>query len=519
MSGPACCPEYAGRRGRPYSSHYFIWHEPDGSPDLNLTSRLGGLPSSEAECALTVQQMVDEAGGGMLYAARTDRWLAWDGTVYAPQDITWGDRMIQWIAGAMRQAFETVWDIEGSLIAQLPQNEQKQASDRAKARWNRQSALWVRLWSEAGQSSLGKQLARRCGIDDEQLDTYTGEIILDNCRISYAQVLRDGYVEKLPHDRRLLNSRRMRRGVSYDPDARAPWFELLLKTSVADQGQRDWLCWRTINTLFGNIPKKGFVNAIGERDSGKSTFTAIIAWLGGGYAKSVPVETFLAKHAGDQGFQQHELMGARFVHTHEPRPGALYDMGFMKRLTGREDTMSTRTLYSRAVEWLPQCTPFIGSNGPIRFNTSDDAFMERQEVIRFARGYERPDPDLMAKLKAELPGIINVLLSYALREARWGVPSVPQSAVDERERLADETEDSLAFIAEWIAEGRLTVKHDVPAYRCAQVGPLYTQFQMWCETQGIAHPPNLKIFAEVVGRRYRKSRSGGKWHFSGLVVQ
>jgi putative DNA primase/helicase len=300
-----------------------------------------------------------------------------------------------------------------------------------------------RIWNHQGQVALQGQLAESHAIDVNRLDSSTGRIIVDNGVLDIAQILRDGTVRLLPHDPSALVTHRMGSGVRWEPDARCPAFERFTAESVADADQRWWLLWRTICALFGRMPRKGFVNLIGETDSGKSTYTAAIAHLAGEYARAVPVETFLAKRGGDQ-FQAHELMGARFVHTHEPNATALYDVSFMKTLTGREDRMRTRTLYEKPVEWLPQCTPFIGSNNPIRFSTADDAMMSREEVIRFARNYREPDPWLSERLRAERNGILRLLVDHTVAEAALGhVPDLPVTVVVERERMAVQTEDAL----------------------------------------------------------------------------
>jgi phage/plasmid-associated DNA primase len=189
----------------------------------------------------------------------------------------------------------------------------------------------------------------------------------------------------------------------------------------------------------------------------------------------------------------------------------------MKTLTGREDRLRTRTLYEKPVEWLPQCTPFIGSNNPIRFSTADDAMMQREEVIRFARNYREPDPWLSARLKAEASGILRMLVDHAVAEAELGhVPDLPISVVIERERMAVQTEDALEFITEWMREGRLREDSETPAYRCARVSTLYQQYRYWCDEAGV-RPTGRKTFAAVIGRKYPRSQSGGFWHFHGLA--
>jgi P4 family phage/plasmid primase-like protien len=514
-----CGPEFAGRRGMTRTPHYFAVHTKDGLM-LDPAESFDLVPNSDLQAAVKIIGLHIDGGHPILFAQQTQRWLFWEGGVYAPMPVHFGTHLAQDLAVWLKSL---LWEMEKAVNTAVAKNNPGLAGDaltdaqkKAWALWKDHRAFCKHLWSERGQAAMIKQLERTCGIDDGMLDVGTGEIIIDGGRISAEQILRDGAVELLPHDPAIPVTKRMGAGVHYDPAAACPVFDEFLRTSVADEGQRDWLLWRTISALFGLMPRKGFVNPIGERDSGKSTFTAIITRLGGGYAKAVEPKTFLAKHASDSGFLADELRGARFVSTHEPQPGARFDTGYVKTITGR-DRQRTAGKYAKPVEWTPQCTPFIGTNRPILFDTSDEAMISRQEAIRFARGYEVKDEALERRMAAELPGILNRLLSYLVREAQWGKPEPPPSMLAERERLASETEPSLQFVDEALEARWLgTCDLDVAASNCVQVTWLYREFERWCFHEGIKQPPGRKTFSAVVGRRYPAEKSNG-YRFRGLI--
>jgi len=320
-------------------------------------------------------------------------------------------------------------------------------------------------------------------------------------------------VRLLPHDPDALVTKRMGTGVRWDPDAPYERFDRFLCESIPDPDQRWWLLWRTCAALFGLMPRKGFVNAIGERDSGKSTYMRLIALLAGDYAKTVPIETFLSKHSGDGGFKQHELMGVRFVYTQEPDQGARFDVSLMKTITGR-DAQTTAGKYKDPVTWTPQCTPFIGSNNPIRFATADDAMMEREEAIRFVRGYAVPDPDIDDHLASELNGVLRMLIEHVTSY----VPQLPASIRMERERMAIETDDALSMVEDYIERGLLQqVGPEWAVYHCVPMTKLYDTYRLhWCEEAGVK-PVSRKIFRDTVGRKYPPGRSGSSRVFTGLA--
>jgi P4 family phage/plasmid primase-like protien len=513
-----CGPAFAGRRGLTHTPHYFAVHTKDGLM-LDPAESFDLVPTSELQAAVRIIGLHIDGGHPILFAQQSGRWLMWADGVYAPQPVHFGTHMAQdlavWLKSLLREMEQAVNTAVAGKNPGLAGDALNAVMKKAWDLWKDHRAFCKHLWSERGQAAMIKQLERSCGIDEAMLDVGTGEIVIDGGRISAADILRDGAVTLLPHDPEIRVTKRMGAGVGYDPAATCPVFDQFLATSVADEGQRDWLCWRTASALFGRT-RKGFVNPIGETDSGKSTFTAIIARLAGDYAKAVAAKTFMVKHASDSGFLDDELRGARFVSTHEPEPGSRFAVGYVKAITG-QDRQRTAGKYAKPVEWTPQCTPFIGTNRPILFDTSDEAMMRRQEAVRFARGYTIRDEHLERKMAAELPGILNRLLSYLVREAQHGPPPLPASMVAERERLATETEPALAFVdealeARWLA----TCGLDVAASNCVQVTWLYREFERWCFHEGIKPGGGRKTFSNVVGRRCPVEKSNG-YRFLGLI--
>jgi hypothetical protein len=527
MRGDPCCGwNCFGKPGEPFTPHYYVVHGKAGTPSaggIDLGRTRERLPDSELAAARLIKQMHADAVKPLLHGEQTGRWRQWDGTRYAPLPVTAGADLAQMLAGEYKILLREIRQaVNLEVSARNPDAGADEIEEKAeaemKAKWGKHRGYRGTLWSERGQAALIRQLGRTCGEDESLLDVGTGEIVVDGGRVSHAQILRDGVVRPLEHDPRRLVTRRMGAGVDYVPGAACPVFDEFLATSVADEAQRDWLCWRAISALFGLMPRKGFVNPIGERDSGKTTFELLMHALGGDYVITVPVRTFLAKPASDQNFLAAGLRGARMVLAAEPRPGGRYDDGYMKDITGRAP-QRTADKNEKHVGWVPQCTPFILSNAPIRFATSDEAMMERQEVVRFARGYASMDGGLLDRMRGELPGILNRLLRMVIREARWGPPRLPASMVAERERLASETEDALRFIAGLLEEGRLAEAAGLPFSHYAQVDPLYRAYWDWAQhEERVRQPVGRTTFRDVVGRRYPVVRSDGK-RFRGLVVR
>jgi putative DNA primase/helicase len=506
--------------GKPFTDHYLVSHsKKHAGPDPAATS--ARLPVSDLHSARLLGNMHGEGGTPVLYGLQSETWHRWDGTVYAAQKKGFSTTIAEEYAMAYGRVLDEIrerYRIEeagkDTPVAEMPA---KAAEAMKEDGWGRHAIYLGKIMNDSGQAGLIRQLGRTLGMDESLLDAHPGQIVVGNGVLDIGQILRDRRVDLAPHSPESLVTRRAGQGVWYDPEAACPVFRAFLDTSVADPQQRWWLLWRTASALFGRMPRKGFVNPIGERDSGKTTYLEIMSRLGGSYAKTVAIKTFLAKPSSDSGFLEAGLRGSRFVYASEPTPGGRYDDGLMKKITGR-DRQSTTGKWEKAIEWEPQCTAFIASNNPIRFATSDEAMMERQEVIRFARGYLEMDLSLTEKLNAELPGILNCLLETLIWEARNGVPALPASMAAEREDLATQTEDALAFVAEGIEDGWLAEAGEAAVYACVGVSWLHQHYRRWAvRVEKVKNPLGRKDFAAVVGRRYPRQRSNG-WRFTGLVL-
>jgi phage/plasmid-associated DNA primase len=414
----------SGGLGQPFTPGYFAWMRDDGTLDLDGTRLI--LPTSDLSAAQRLLLMCHEGGHPVYFGAQTRTWRIWDGSVYRAQPPNFGAAVAEHYARFHRDVLDAVkdaydWHASQAEIAHQhaygradPEQAAtgaaagKRASDAIKKDfkelWKEHQRYRARIWNQPGQAALDRQLAACCGSDDALFDTGTGEIVVANGVISYAQILADGgWIRLLDHDPRRLVTRRCGPGVYYDPWAVCPVFDQFMATSVADAGERHWLLWRIANALFGRTPRKGFLNLVGETDSGKSTFTEVIHALAGSYAITVPVRIFLGKRSGDPEFGLADLRGQRVVFSHEPRRVGTYDEGLMKAITGRHQ-MRTADKNEKTIGWLPQCTIAIESNGAVRFDTTDAAMFGRQEPVEFARGYTVKDEHLLEKMQHELPG-------------------------------------------------------------------------------------------------------------------
>jgi P4 family phage/plasmid primase-like protien len=522
-------------------------HNLDGTERLDLETTRRLLPVNEVRAAEAISGICWDDAHPVRYVTQTRTWRRWDGSCYAAEHEL-GTALAEQFEYAYHQVLEAVRDkydadaVEArrqelggadpvttgagpaadAAFAQAMVPWTGPAGKPAQSYWAPHKSYHKILQTSAGMLNLIGQLTRTCRADEEKFDRYPGLIVGERQVIDAAATAANGYVTAWNPDPRLLVTKRLAPGLAYDPAAPCPEWDHFLATSVPDDAQRWWLCWRLANALAGLMPRKGWVNLIGEPDSGKSTFQAVVRALAGGYAGPVPVETFLSKHAGDAGFRQHELRGMRVVLTSEPPPGRRLDESMIKAVTGR-DEQHTAGKNQPYVSWYPQCTIFIASNDPISYDTADPGSLARLEPVRFTRGYNVPDRWLLPRLLNELPGIFRSLMdtlaaTAAARASGWSTEELPASMAALREDMADQTETSLRFLTEMVNEGHLTENKNLTQDHWVSTSQLYLLYQSWCEAEGIRQPDGRKTFSSKIGRRYPIARAPGLRRFSGLIL-
>jgi putative DNA primase/helicase len=92
----------------------------------------------------------------------------------------------------------------------------------------------------------------------------------------------------------------------------------------------------------------------------------------------------------------------------ETEEGARLNEKLIKDITGG-DTLRGRRLYQDAFSFKPSATLWIYGNHKPEIRGNDDGIWRRVRLIPFTRQFtgDQKDPDLLVKLIAELPGILN----------------------------------------------------------------------------------------------------------------
>jgi putative DNA primase/helicase len=295
--------------------------------------------------------------------------------------------------------------------------------------------------------------------------------------------------------------------VQYDQRASCPTWLAFLERIMAGNADLIAFLQRAVGySLTANDREQAMFILHGAGRNGKSTFIEIIHELLGDYALRTPTETLIAKEREGIPNDVARLNGARFVHASEADKGRKLSEGRIKDMTGG-DTISARFMRGEWFDFKPKFKLWLCTNYKPVIEGTDDGIWRRIRLVPFSVTIppEEQDRDLPAKLRAELPGILNWAIEGCLDWQRNGLGEPPEvhNAVSE-------------YRAEMDTIGRFIEE-------CCTLGPnlktlasdLFTAYQGWSGDQAM----NQKNFGSALrAKGFERVKSGVySWHGIGLT--
>lgn len=193
----------------------------------------------------------------------------------------------------------------------------------------------------------------------------------------------------------------------------------------------------------------------GTGANGKSVFVEVLLALLGEYATVAAPELVMARRHGGIPNDVARLRGVRAVFMNETTQGSRFDEARLKDLTGG-DTLTGRFLHAEYFDFSPTHKLVIRGNHRPAITGTDEGIWRRLRLVPFAVTIpeNERDPELLTKLKAELPGILAWAVRGCLDWQRDGLAPPPcvLAAVSE---YRDEADTLGRFIAECCTTGKL----------------------------------------------------------------
>ena len=210
-----------------------------------------------------------------------------------------------------------------------------------------------------------------------------------------------------PHSRDDLITKIM--PVILDIDAVCPAWDAFLAKVMGDQEMIEYLQRAVGYSLTASTREQNLFFIYGTGANGKSTFTETLLALMGDYAQKAPPSLISVKKLGYEGIPNDmaRLRGARLVVCSELGEDQCLWESRVKDLTGG-DKVVARYMRAEYFEFTPTHKLWIYGNHRPVIQGGDNGIWRRIHLVPFevAISDAEKDPDLKAKLKTELPGIL-----------------------------------------------------------------------------------------------------------------
>jgi putative DNA primase/helicase len=428
-------------------------------------------------------------GDRVRYAKESKDWFNYDGKQWRPGAELYVEALAKKIA-------EAIWNWFKPIVQKLDARE----------------AVDILRFAKASSSARGISnilaLARSepdIGISIDRFDSQPYLLNCDNCVVD----LKTG--RALPHDRKLLLSKKTAAPYLQGPEAECPLWETTLdkifRGNVATIGflQRLLGC-----ALVGEVVEHILAIFHGHGSNGKSLLIEILIAILGEYAHKAPADLLLVRNGEVHPTEKADLLGRRLVFCTETDAGRSLAPALTKELSGG-DLVTARKMKQDFFTYKPTHTLFLCSNHKPRVADTGHGLWRRVRLVPFAVTFWDPDrgesgpPELQAdkhlkeKLLAEAGGILAWLVRGCLEWQRIGLnePDEVLNATKQYRAAEDVLAEFLRDTCMLGDEFEITAKE------------LRAKYEEWCKSNGEKPVSGRRLGEYLSDKGINKRHSGG----------
>lgn len=311
----------------------------------------------------------------------------------------------------------------------------------------------------------------------------------------------------LPHEAEAYCSKIT--GVAPGASRAHEWHEFLERVTGGDTALQAYLQRLAGYCLTGVTREHSLHFLWGTGANGKSTFLNVLREALGDYASVASADTFTEAHGERHPTDLAALRGARLVIASETEDGKQWAAARIKALTGG-DPISARFMRQDFFEFLPQFKLVIAGNHKPGLRNVDEAMRRRMHLIPFIVTIppEERDPQLMQRLRAELPQILSWAIEGCGEWQRIGLQP-PPCVRDATEQYLDDND----VIGAWLAE---CTRKDFGGFET--IAALHASHHAWAEASGERFMGVKKLAAALDARGIQRDRKNSAKGFAGLRI-
>lgn len=422
------------------------------------------------------------------------RWVAWDGTRWAP------DAQAEATLCMMRFTDEMMARAKAGLDG-APMGSAQAREAEAALRW----AVSCRSATRIGRTlRLAQALMKRHALSDFDADPWllnTPGGMVD---------LRTGRMR--PHDPAALCTAITH--LAPAPDADAPRYTQFLYRITGGDGELcDYLQRVAGMALVGEVYEEGITICHGPGGNGKSTLFGLWQDVLGDYAGTIRPELLVPRRDSSEPFGLEQVRGKRLVVASETDEGLGLNQSVLKRLAS-QDQISANPKGRDPFSFRPSHTLIMHTNHLPRIRSVDEGTRRRIAVLPLTNPIGRAEmvTDFRARLlQSEGPQILRWMIEGARMfyedHMKLRKPEAVQAA--SREYLSGE---------DWL-RGFLTERCVLGEEEAVPGGLLYEAFHQWSLENGERYPRRSREFASALrsrGFEARHTRAGNVWAGVGL---
>lgn len=407
----------------------------------HLDAELAPLPSAFSDDALAVE-WVKLHGDDWRYVPDLDRWLEWDGSGW--QRVI-GNKYFELARILTREAL--AW----------PHAQDLTKTDRRRINSATMASAMLRWLKSDPRIELTSEHLDR---DPLLLGVPGGVLDLKHCKLIAAE--RSQFTTK-------------RAAVAPDHAPPKRWLEFLAQVTQGDTDLSDYLQRFAGYCMTGMTNEHALAFLYGTGANGKTTFAETLLGILGQYAITTGMETLSESHTERHTTEIARFMGARLIASEETASGSKWNEGRIKRLTGG-GRIAARFMRCDDIEFEMQGKFLIAGNHKPALR-ADEAMKRRIHLVPFLVTIPEADRDrdLMAKLRAEWPQILNWMLQGCAAWQDYGLAP--------GERIREATDKYLKnndILGAWMDDR--TEADDARTLNDGRI--LHADFCQWCDEQG-----------------------------------
>lgn len=325
--------------------------------------------------------------GHALYVPEINRWLMWNGSVFAPDTLNQTLALTAFVAA----------DIRDQVLAE---------TDDAQRRMGEQWAMRTESMSVRHATRAGAALLPGMSVKVTDLDMDRMILAVENGTID----LRTGQLR----ESRASDLCTKRAAVAFDPDANCPrWLEHVKLVTGGNPELTAYLQRAAGYSLTGLVDEQTFFFLFGDGANGKNVFTETLLHMLGDYGAIAPPGLLTTAEGHPTALA--DLRGARMVMSDETKVGGVFNDARVKMLTGSTSVKARYmgkdffTYDSTMKLWV------LGNAKPVIRDTSAGMW-RRMQLVPFTQTVPKDRRILRyeEQLREEWPGVLNWALEGLL---------------------------------------------------------------------------------------------------------